>query len=125
LALLSWLTCTILGLILVDLDAGPRLVSLTMGHGVTLTDAVAAAVLLAGWLAFVLTARRRRVTRRIPTPGPLLCATASLASGVGLVTTALLLPDYAGRKLVVAAFALLVECATAATVLAWPRFSKP
>jgi hypothetical protein len=122
LALLGWLACTILGLVLIDLDVGPRLVSLTMGHGITLTDAMAAAVLMAGWLAVVVTARRRHVRRRIRTPGPALCAAASLAAVAGLVTTAVLMPDYAGRKVVVAGFALLVECAAAATVLAWPRF---
>jgi hypothetical protein len=121
LALVSWLACTVLGLILIDLDVGPRLVSLTMGHGVTLTDAMAAALLLAGWLAPVVTARRRPLTNRIPMPGRLLSTVASLASGASLVTAALLMPDFAGRKFVVAGFVLLVECAAAATVLAQPR----
>jgi hypothetical protein len=123
LALLSWLVCTIVGLVLIDLDVGPRLVSLTMGHGITVTDAMAAGLLVAGWLAVVVTARRRPVRRWIRTPRPALCAAASLAAVAGLVTTAVLMPDYAGRKVVVAGFALLVECAVAATVLAWPRFS--
>lgn len=120
-ALAGWLACTALGLILIDLDVGPRLVSLTMGHGVTVTDASAVAVLVAGWLAPVVTARRRLFTYQIPASARRLSAVAALISGAALVTAAVLLPDFAGRKFVVAGSALLLECAAATTILARPR----
>ena len=122
-ALLGWFACTTAGLILVDLDVGPRLASLTMDHGLTAADAVAVALLVAGWLVPVVTARRRRVACRIPTPQRRVSAAAALAAGAGLITAALLTPDFAGRKFVVAGLALLVECAAAAAVLARPRTS--
>jgi small-conductance mechanosensitive channel len=120
-----WLACTVGGLILIDIDMGPSVVSLTMDHGVTATDVVGAAMLLAGWWAVVVAARRWCATRRPSPRGRLLSAVALLATGVGLLVAALLTPDYAGRKFVVAGIALLTECAAAATVLAWSRVSEP
>jgi len=120
-----WLACTVFGLMLIDLDAGPSLVSLTMDHGVTAADVVGAAMLLAGWLAVLETARRWRATRVTSARGRLLSAVALLATGAGLLVAALLMPDYAGRKFVVAGIALLMECAAAATVLAWQRVRDP
>jgi hypothetical protein len=119
LALGAWLACTLLGLFLVDLDYGPSLVSLPRRHGVTLVDATGAALLLAGWSTAVMLARRRawpmfRTLGRFPSTAAL------LASCAGLLTVALLVPDFAGRKFVVAGFVLLVEAAAAASALA-PR----
>lgn len=121
LALLGWLACTAAGLILVDLDVGPQLVSLTMGHGLTVTDAAAVAVLVVGWLVPVVTARRRRIAFGVSTPGRRVSGAAALAAGAALLTAALLTPDFAGRKFVVATLALLVECAAAAAVVARPH----
>ena len=116
-ALGAWLACTLLGVFLIDLDSGPSLVSLTMGHGVSLIDAIGAALLLAGWSVAVMAARHP-ASPRFPTPGRLPSAVALLASCVGLLTAGLLVPDFAGRKFVVAGFVLLVEGAAAATLLA-------
>jgi hypothetical protein len=119
-ALGVWLACTLLGAFLIDLDSGPSLVSLTMSHGLSLVDAIGAALLLAGWSAVVLTARRQ-AWPPFPVPGRLSSA-ALLASCAGLLTAALLVPDFAGRKFVVAGFVLLVEGVAAATLLAaWQR----
>jgi len=120
-----WLACTVFGLILIDLDIGPTVVSLTVDHGVTAADLVGAGVLLAGWWVVVVTARRWRAARLTSPRGRILSAVALLATGVGLLITALLMPDYAGRKFVVGGIALLTECAAAATVLAWSRVSDP
>src|SRR5688500_4553661 len=124
LALLGWLACTVLALILVDLDIGPGLVSLTMDHGLTVADAVAVALLVAGWLVPVVVARRRGAAYRIAAPGRLVSAVLALIAGAGLLTAALLVPDFTGRRFVVGAFALLVECAAAATALA-PHATGP
>jgi small-conductance mechanosensitive channel len=118
-----WLACTVFGLILIDLDMGPGVVVLTMDHGVTGMDVVGAAMLLAGWLAVVVTARRWRARRLMSTRGRLLSTLVLSATGVTLLVAALLMPDYAGRKFVVAGIALVMECAAAATVLAWRRVS--
>jgi hypothetical protein len=120
-----WLACTVLGLILIDSDMGPSVVSLTMHHGVTAADVMGAAMLLVGWWAVVVTARRWRTARLTSPRGRILSAVALLATGVGLLVAALLVPDYAGRKFVVAGIALLTECAAAATVLAWSRVIDP
>jgi hypothetical protein len=114
-ALGTWLACTLLGAFLIDLDSGPSLVSLTRGHGVSLVDATGAALLLAGWAAAVMIARRGVW---FPAPGRVPSAAALLASCAGLLTAALLVPDFAGRKFVVAGFVLLVEGAAGATLLA-------
>ena len=115
-ALVAWLLCTALGVLLIDLDSGPSLVSLTKGHGVSLVDAIGAALLLAGWSAALMIARR--AWDRLPAPGRLPSAVALLASCAGLLTAALLVPDFSGRKFVVAGFVLLVEGAAAAALLA-------
>lgn len=105
---------------LIDLDYGPSLVSLTMDHGVSLIDAMGAVLVLTGWSMAVVMARRRGWPL-FPTLGRRPSAAALLASCAGLFTAALLVPDFAGRKFVVAGFALLVEVAAAATVLAKPE----
>ena len=117
---MAWLTCTVVGVLLIDLDSGRSVVSLTMDHGVSLVDAAGAALLLAGWSTAVIVARRSAVSpfprlRRLPS------ATALLASCAGLLTAALLVPDFSGRKFVVAGFVLLVEGAAAASLLAKPE----
>ena len=117
LALGLWVACTVLGVYLIDLDSGPSLVSLPNDHGVSLIDAAATALLLAGWSAAVVTTRRSEWPP-FPSPGRLASAAALVASCAGLVTAALLVPDFAGRKFVVAGLVLLVEGAAAATVLA-------
>ena len=87
-----------------------------MDHGVSVVDAIGGALLLAGWATAVALARRR--------PWPLLpplerlATRALLASCAGLLIALLLVPDFDGRKLVVAGLILLVEAAAAATVLA-------
>ena len=116
-ALGAWLACTLVGVFLIDLDSGPSLVSLTMGHGMSLVDAIGAALLLAGWSAALMTARRC-ASPRFPASRRVPSAAALLASCAGLLTAALFVPDFAGRKFVVAGFVLLVEAAAAATVLA-------
>ena len=120
LALAVWLTCTLIGVLLIDLDSGPSLVSLPMGHGVSLIDATGAALLLAGWATAVIVARRAAVPL-FPRPRRLTSVAALLASCAGLLTAALLVPDFSGRKFVVAGFVLLVEGAAAASVLAKPE----
>lgn len=117
LALAAWLACTVAGVLLIDLDAGPKLVSLTMGHGVSLLDAMGAALLVAGWSTAVLVARRDAVPL-LPRLRLLPSVVALLAACAGLLTAALLVPDFSGRKFVVAGFVLLVEGAAAATLLA-------
>ena len=119
LALGLWVVCTVLGVWLIDLDSGPSLVSLPNDHGVSLIDAAGTALLLAGWSAAVLTPRRS-ASLPLPTPGRVASGAALVASCAGLVTAALLVPDFAGRKFVVAGLVLVVEGAAAATVLARP-----
>ena len=117
LALGLWVVCTALGVWLIDLDSGPSLVSLPSEHGVSLIDAAGTALLVAGWSAAVVTARSG-AWPPFPAPGRLASAAVLIASCTGLVTAALLVPDFAGRKFVVAGLVLLVEGAAAATVLA-------
>src|SRR5829696_8965156 len=116
LALGAWLACTLVGAFLIDLDKGPSLVSLPMQHGVSLIDAMGAALLLAGW-AMAVVIVRRRAWRLFPRPGRRASRAVLLASFAGLLTAALLVPDFDGRKFVVAGFVLLVEGAAAAAVL--------
>ena len=116
LALGPWVVCTALGAWLIDLDSGPSLVSLPSDHGVSLIDAAGAVLLLAGWSAAVLIARHG--ASPLHTPGRAVSAAALIASCAGLMTAALLVPDFAGRKLVVAGLVLFVEGVAAATVLA-------
>jgi hypothetical protein len=116
LALSAWLICTLVGGLLIDLDSGRSVVSLTMGHGVSLIDAAGAALLLAGWSMAVIVARRSAVPLLLR-PRPLPTAAALFASCAGLLIAALLVPDFSGRKFVVAGFILLVEGAAAASVL--------
>jgi hypothetical protein len=116
-ALAVWLGCTLLGVLLIDRDSGPSLLSLPNRHGVSLLDAVGAALLLAGWAAAVRKARREGWPR-FRAAGRL--SAAVLPAVVAGLLTAALVPDFGGRKFVVAGFLLLLEAAAAARVLRAP-----
>ena len=122
LALLSWLALTVAGLELIDLDSGPELVSLPMDHGLTVFDALGLAALLLGSVTPVVIARRRVPAHRLPVVPPLLSAAAVAGSLACLVTAALLVPDFSGRRFVVAGLVLISQCAGAVAFLTRRRW---
>lgn len=117
LAIVCWLSCTAFGLALLDLDAGPRLVSLPQEHGLSVVDAVGLAVLAAGWMAPVLVGRRRP-EYRLPATSRRWSTLTILGAGTALAVVALVMPDFTGRRYAMGALLLTVESAAAAAVLA-------
>jgi hypothetical protein len=117
LALAVWLACTAGGFLLIDLDVGRKLVTLTMGHGLTVVDAAGAALLVAGWLAAAGTARQRFGTRRTrPSQGVVIALVVGVL-GACVLAASTFVEDFAGRKFVVAALVLVGEVAAAAVAL--------
>ena len=118
LAVAIWLTCTSLGFVLIDLDAGPLLVPLTADHGLTVVDAAGAAALVAGWAAPMAIARRRLASYPIPAARPLVAGVTVVCAGVCLLIASILVRDFPGQSVVVAGLVLVVQYAGAAAVLA-------
>jgi len=116
LGLASWLAFTALGLLLINLDSGPKIVSLVSGHGLKALDVVGGAALSVGWIALVVSGRRQFALSRAPRP--VMGNIAVLGSGFGLLATSLLAPDFSGRGFVVAGFLLVFQTAAALTVFA-------
>jgi hypothetical protein len=86
-ALLVWLGLTAVGAAVVALpDRGPRVVSFSRAHGPGVVDAVGIAVMLTGWVVFLvaLWRRRQRIALRANTPRGLAVAFV-LGLGAGLV----------------------------------------
>jgi hypothetical protein len=80
--LVVWLTLSAVGTLIVVLpDEGPRLFSLSAGHGPSVIDALGVGLLLVGWLAFLIPLLRSR--SEIARPG--LLGTLALA-GLATVT---------------------------------------
>ncbi len=108
LALSAWLACSVAGFLLVDLDAGPTLVSISSDVGLSVVDAVAAVMLLTAWVTPAVRARREGSWPRGRGRG--LGPTALI---VGLLAASLLagavFADFVGRKFAIAAAVLLVQ----------------
>lgn len=120
LAVVGWLGCTVLGLALVDLDAGPRIVSLSQGHGVSVIDAAGIAVLVAGWTALVLVMRRQG-GYWLPTAQRSWSASIAAGAGAALLVVSLAVPDFTGRSYAMGVLLVVLEGAAAAALLAHRR----
>jgi hypothetical protein len=125
LALAVWLACTAGGFVLIDLDVGRKLVTLTMGHGLTVVDAAGAALLVAGWLAAAGAARQRFGTNRARPSQRVAIAVVVVGLGVSVLAASTLVEDFAGRKFVIAALVLVAEVAAAAIALPVGRRAEP
>jgi hypothetical protein len=117
LGLASWLACTALGLLLIDVDSGPTLVSLTSGHGLTAIDAAGVTAIIAGSAAPLLICRRELASRQVPAQRRLASGVAVVA-GVGVLAVSLLVPDFAGRKFVLATLVVMLQATAGFTAIA-------
>jgi len=117
LGLASWLACTALGLLLIDVDSGPTLVSLTSGHGLTAIDAAGVTAIIAGSAAPLLICRRELASRQVPAQRRLASGVAVVA-GVGVLAVSLLVPDFAGRKFVLATLLVMLQATAGFTAIA-------
>lgn len=107
-----WLLASVAGAILLALpDQGARLVAFSGAHGLTLLDAAAVAVLLAGWLPVAVLGWRRRkdLIRRVAEPAR---RVATFVTGLGLgLLVASVFADFEGWWVVGAALLVSVQVA--------------
>ena len=114
-SLALWFFCTAAGLLLIDLDAGPKVVALAMHHGLGVLDAAGVGLILAGWLGPVMTARRPFVMTARPSA---VAGAVVGAVGVAVLVGSIFVPDFAGRDVALAGTVLVVQVAVAVAVVA-------
>ena len=88
--------CCVVGLLLVDLDAGPTLWTVGSKHGVSVVDFVGIVLILTGWLGSVATVRWRVVTGlRALSPRAVACV-AVAGAGAYLLVSSIFVADFTG-----------------------------
>lgn len=112
-ALFTWAACSVVGVALLALpDQGPRLVTFSEAHGLTVLDTAGVAMLLVGWIAMLrqASAGRRAAVAAAATPRS---DRAAFVAGLGLgLVIASVFADFAGWWAVGAALLVAVQVVT-------------
>src|SRR5215203_2430460 len=110
----AWSCCSVVGLFLIHLDAGPTVWTVGARHGVSEVDVVGIALILIGCLGPVATAPRRVVTSlRALSPRAVGCVAVASVGAIVLVGL-VFVADFTGRQYALAGLVFLIQVAVAA-----------